>query len=226
MNSRFASKVVWQMTDDPEVNILLERVPFEYDGPVAMAKPKASQAETDAFTNAAKDRAGRDANIAATQADVTGQENDLSFYTGDPTKSPLTKSYINSATTSVNSAYNNAAANTKQSANAAGFGYAQPVTQGANAEVEGQRASTLAAVPQEALMRTVDANQRAAGLRANLAQIRSGQSGYYDPTGYFKTGAGLQQNRENNAFGFSKVLSGLSQLPVSYSKSGGFGFGA
>lgn len=181
----------------------------EHAGPVAECKPKASPAENQAFTDSAQDKAGRDANIAATQNDVSGQEGDLSFYSGDPTKSPMYNAYVNKGTSAVNSAYNNAAANTKQSANAAGFGYAQPATQGANAEVEAQRGQALSAVPGDALMKTASTNLQAAGLRANLANTRSQQSGYYNPTGYFNTGAQMQQNRLNSSGGMWGTLANL-----------------
>lgn len=230
---RIYSKIVYQETPYRESgNLIIDEsrsVWRDYDGPIAECKPKASQAENQAFSNSAADQAGRNANIAATQNDINQQEGDLSFYSGDPTKSPMYNAYVNKGTSAVNSAYNNAAANTKQQANAAGFGYAQPATQGANAEVEGQRASALSAVPGDALMKTASTNLQAAGLKAGLANTRSNQSGFYNPVGYFNTGAQMQQNRMNSMGGMWGSLANLgmqgANMGLKAAGVGGYGQG-
>lgn len=91
----------------------------------------------------------------AQQQKLTGQaQGTLGQFEGPVQQSPFYKAMLNTGIESTSQAYDNAAANQKQKANAAGFGYNQPVTQGADNQLRAQEAKSMADVPNQALLST------------------------------------------------------------------------
>ena len=79
----------------------------------------------------------------AGQADVS-QANQM---TTNPTSSSLYKSLYGTEAGQMSQAYDTAAANTAARGRAAGFGYEQPVAQGAQSELRGREASAIGQLP-------------------------------------------------------------------------------
>jgi hypothetical protein len=141
-------------------------------------KPKApstqmNQLNTNASTNAKQQTANEGA-----AAGTLGQ------FEGPTTSSPYYKSLLATGTDATTNAYNNAKATSAARANAAGFGDNQPVTQGANNEINAQESASLARLPMQAEQATAPLQLEAAntsatmaGNEANASNTASGTSG-------------------------------------------------
>lgn len=92
----------------------------------------------------------------------------------NPTASPLYKSLYNTESSQLSDSYQNAAANTRARANAAGFGYEQPVTQGAEAQLGGQMAEQQGQLPGKVMSETVPLEMQAG---RDVAQTGLGEMG-------------------------------------------------
>jgi hypothetical protein len=182
---RIYSKAVYQMTDDPTVYIIDETQSewCEYSGPIAELKPKASPQETSAYQISDQERAGRDAALSA------GNE-EMDQTLSNPLGTPYGKALMTTGTESTNRAYNNATSNMRARASASGFGYEQPVTQGAGDQIEGQRAGDLARLPGQVAQQAIQP-----GMQAAMSRIGEGQQ--YNPTSYFNAGTNLTRDRLN-----------------------------
>ena len=99
---------------------------------------------------------------------MSGINATLKQYQGNLRESPLYQSLLTSGTQSTNHSYDDAQAATRMRANASGFGYAQPVAQGADKQLDNQRAAALAQMPNQALQGAVGPQLQAAqmGLQA------------------------------------------------------------
>lgn len=92
----------------------------------------------------------------------------------DVTQTPFYKSLVKQGISSTANAYQNAQSNLLQKANSSGFGYQQPIVQGANAGLQSEEAKAMANVPVSA---TINATQ--AGLQAS--GIQAGEAGGFNP---------------------------------------------
>lgn len=126
-----------------------------------MSKPKASPLQ------------GQSQKISQ-QEQQTGLQNQqtaqsgLSQFEGPVQQSPFYKALLSTGTQSTSDAYQNAMANTRARANASGFGEQQPVTQGAETQVEAAEAKDLAAVPMKATEAAVQPELQALGETATI----------------------------------------------------------
>lgn len=116
----------------------------------------------------------------STQQGLTGAaQGTLSQFEGPVQQSPFYKALLNTGIQSTSNAYQNADTNLKRNAQAAGFGYNQPVTQGAEDQLQSQEASALAAVPTQATEAAVQPALSAAGTTAGEAGTYGNQAVLY-----------------------------------------------
>ena len=100
----------------------------------------------------------------AQQGQLTGAaQGSLGQFEGPVQQSPFYKAMLNTGIQSTSDAYQNASTNMRQRANAAGFGYNQPVTQGAQGQLDAQEAKSMSEVPEKAMLATAPLSLQAAG---------------------------------------------------------------
>lgn len=166
---KITTKIVW----DVDGNVL-EHEWHEYSGPVAECKPGASATQKAGEQRSAADQAREDALTGTAQGT-------LSQFEGPVEQSPFYKALLTTGTEAVSDSYNNAASNVRARANQAGFGYNQPVENGAEAGVRTAQAKAQSQVPTTALTAASDAAMRAAGTTGNMGLAYGNQGkGYYD----------------------------------------------
>lgn len=86
---------------------------------------------------------------------------------GDPTSSPLYKSFLTKSRSSIGNSYDNAVMNSRANAASRGFGYASPNTAQAEVGLRGSEASEMGAAPTRALQATMPYDMQALGIRAD-----------------------------------------------------------
>lgn len=143
---------------------------------------------------------------AATQQGMANQTLDRAsnLITGNPQQTPFYKSLLTSGTQATTDAYKGAQSNLLAKANQAGFGYAQPVTQGAQAELGGEEAGALGRIPAAATQAAEQAQLEQGGLLNQQAGIESGAA-----QGYFGTGSQAEQGQLNRNAQFWQSLLAL-----------------
>lgn len=104
----------------------------------------------------------------------------------------LRRSLTNTAQTATNNSYDNVMARTRERAAAAGFGYAQPVSQAADTGVGLERARRLSEIPGEVEQQATGLELQAGGLGNALANTQLSAAGQYQPESYFNTAANLE----------------------------------
>jgi len=169
-----------------------DRVP--YDGPWLELKPGRSKVESTALSNSANDQAGE-------QSDYGTAQGTLSQFEGPVQDSPYYKSLVATGTDSTTQAYNNAQENARSAANQAGFGYEQPVTQGAESGVQAQEASALAQIPSQAAAQAAPLSLEAAGQTANMGTQLGNQA-----LGYFGDATSLEEQYQQMQQAFLNQL--------------------
>lgn len=105
----------------------------------------------------------------------------FSQFEGPVAQSPFYKALLTTGIQNTSNAYQNARSNMRAKAAAAGFGYAQPVTQGADNQMDAAEASDLARVPNEAMIAAAPLSMKAgedtAGMGMGYGQQGSGMLG-------------------------------------------------
>lgn len=129
--------------------------PFYQNTKIEKHKPKPAPQQGTDEAAAVGARAGQTAAYGrATATDAN--------FSGPTTSSPYYKSLLATGTDATTNAYNNAKAASAARANAAGFGESQPVTQGANNEINAQESASLARLPAQAEQATAPLQLEAA----------------------------------------------------------------
>lgn len=188
-----------------------------------MKKKKTPSYEQQAVTRSDADNAAKNEQIskageqidaaAATSSSITPELQ--SFYAKDATGStPFRRALLNTKVGATSRAYDDATSRVRERAQAAGFGFEQPITMGAENAVENEKAGALARIPGEVEMEALDPEMQAmgmvqdqAGFQNTLAGQRANLAGAYDPEGYFNTAnANDQAARERK----SRLWSGLA----------------
>jgi len=121
------------------------------------------------------------------QADQTKMQNytgqaqgTLGQFEGPVQKSPFYKSLYNQGVEATSNAYDRAKANVTQRANMAGFGYNQPVTQGASSQMDAAEAKSMSQVPEQAMLGAAPLALQAAGQTGSMGLGVGAQGvGYY-----------------------------------------------
>jgi hypothetical protein len=122
----------------------------------------------------------------------------LSQFEGPVQNSPFYKSLLTTGTEATTNAYDSAKANANARANAAGFGYTQPIAQGAQNQVGAQEASALAAVPREAMTATAPLSLQAAQDTAQIGENAGSQAlGWNQASQNWNNDAYNMQSRRN-----------------------------
>lgn len=132
-----------------------------YHGIVHKMKPHRSPLQSNDMASSATEQASAAANQTAAQATD-------SQFEGPVQDSPYYKSMVASTADSTSDAYQNAQANSAQSANQAGFGQSSPIGQAASREVVGQEAKAQAQIPAQAMEATAPLALQAAGQTATI----------------------------------------------------------
>lgn len=122
----------------------------------------------------------------------------LSQFEGPVQQSPFYKALLTTGIQDTSDAYQTARSNMRANANAAGFGYNQPVTMGADNQLQAKEASALARVPQDAMIAATAPALTAAGDTAGMGM------------GYGTQGAGLLTNNTRNTTGLYNNLLGAA----------------
>jgi hypothetical protein len=133
------------------------------------------------------------------QGNLTGQsQGTLGQFEGPVNQSPFYKSLLTSGIQDTSNAYQNARSSMRANANAAGFGYAQPATQGADNQLQAQEAFALANVPQQAMLGAAPLSLQAAGQTGNMGM------------GYGSQGTSLLGANAQNTMGLYNQLLGTA----------------
>jgi hypothetical protein len=106
--------------------------------------------------------------FAGQTQDTAAARGTLQQFQGPVQQSPFYKALLTSGIEGTSRAYNNARANTRQRAGAAGFGYNQPVAQGADNELGAREATDLAAVPRQAAIAATGPALQSAGMSGQM----------------------------------------------------------
>lgn len=137
------------------------------------------------------------------QKKLTGTaQSGLSQFEGPVEQSPFYKSLLTSGVESTSRAYDGAAANQRQKANASGFGYAQPVAQGADNELRAREATDMAAIPREAAVATAPLSLQASGQTGAMGMGYGGQG---------LSALDLAASQQNRRQGWLKNLQSVGQ---------------
>lgn len=170
--------ITTKLVTDIETGAVLERTGFWYAGPIAEAKPGKSDPQKAAEAASAADRA-KQGQLTDTAQGTLGQ------FEGPVDQSPFYKALLTQGTEATSNAYQNAQQNVRARAKQAGFGYEQPVEQGAEAGIQAQEAGALARVPGEALLEASGPALSAAGQTGSMGM------------GYGQQGLGYNTNAGN-----------------------------
>ena len=143
----------------------------------------------------------------------------FSQFEGPVQQSPFYKALLTTGIEDTSNAYQNAKANTTARARAAGFGYEQPVTQGAQSQMDQAEASALARVPQNATIAATQPALTAAEGSAGLGLGLGNQAQGWNKSAY-------DMNRQRGSWWdtLMKVGQGVAGIAGSFvNPAGGFG---
>jgi len=115
----------------------------------------------------AQQRKQANTDFSTQSSDLSTAQGTDSQFEGPVQQSPFYKALLTTGTEGTSSAYGNAESNIRRNANASGFGYNQPVAQGAEDQVQAQEAGAMANLPAEAA-------EEAAPLALSAAQQTGG----------------------------------------------------
>lgn len=177
-----------------------------------MSKKKRSPLIGQAQTISAQERGSGQSNID----EGTGLEKQA---VTDPTSSPLYKALYSTEAGKMSQAYDNASANTTARARTAGFGYQQPVAQGAQDELRARQASDIGHLPGEVMRETVpmelQAGRDISGV--GLGELRAGNE-------MFTQGAvPLEKQYQDYSLGYTPLWQRAAQGALKGATKGGFG---
>jgi hypothetical protein len=98
----------------------------------------------------------------------------------DPTNSPLYKALYTTEAGQMSQAYDTASGNQRAKANAAGFGYSQPTTQGAEEQLRGQQASQIGQLPGKVASQAVPLELQQSGqqIGAGTSELAAGNQAF------------------------------------------------
>jgi hypothetical protein len=113
---------------------------------------------------------------ALSQQDYGQAQNTLSQFEGPVQSSPYYKSLVATGTDATSNAYQSALEQQRANAAQGGFGYEQPVTQGAETGVAAQEAGALARIPAQAAQQASGAALQAAGTTAGMGEAAGSQA--------------------------------------------------
>lgn len=130
---------------------------------------------------------------------------DLTDFEGPAGTSPFYRSQVTSGHEGVASGYRDTRSNAKMQARAAGFGYEQPVAEGADEEIGAREASDQSKVERDALTSE-------AGMKMQAAGIRTGEMSQFNPDSSIKTSGDLENQRLNRRM---QIFSSLAKLGMS-----------
>jgi hypothetical protein len=122
----------------------------------------------------------------------------FSQFEGPVQNSPFYKALLTSGTEATTNAYDTAKANANARANQAGFGYNQPIAQGAQNEINSRETSSLAALPREAMTATAPLALQAGQDTAQLGESQGQQAlGWNQASQNWNNDAYNMQSRRN-----------------------------
>lgn len=136
------------------------------------------------------------------QAGVQGEQSFLQ----DPYSSPFTKALMTTGRENLSNAYQNAASGVAQRARAAGFGYQQPATQGAQAGLQSQEAQAAAQIPMQSAIEAAPIVQQGYG---DIAKEGLGEQGI--GADYFKSTVPLEQQYQGYSLGYTPLWQRTAQ---------------
>ena len=158
-----------------------------------------------------------------TGTDITNQNNDvnqqqqltgaaqgtLSQFEGPVQNSPFYKALLTSGIEGTSGAYDTARSNMKAQENQAGFGYNQPVAQGADNQLQAQEASDLAKVPNTAMTEAAPLSLSAAGTTANMGMGYGSQAQGWDSAAQGWNNSAYNMNQKRGSLFNTLLQSGM-----------------
>jgi hypothetical protein len=145
---------------------------------------------------------------------------------GDTTKTPFYHALLSAGTEGTSRAYANAKAGLRRNSVTSGFGYGQPVAEGADRELASREASDMSVIPRDSLIKADDMGMKAAALRTN-------QGGMFNPQADLNISAQIGENianRESNAAGafgggIAQTVAGLADIFKKKKQNANTGYG-
>jgi len=122
--------------------------------------------------------------LTQSNADTGAAQGTFSQFEGPVQNSPFYKALLTSGIENTSRAYDTARSNMRSRANQAGFGYNQPVAQGADDQVSAQEASALADVPNKAMVEAAPLSMKAGEDSAQLGENLGEQAGQWNTSAW------------------------------------------
>lgn len=117
------------------------------------------------------------------QQDYGGARSTVSQFEGPVDKSPFYKALYNTGVSGTSNAYQSARTNQRSRAKAAGYGYEQPVAQGADAQLDRSEAQDMAQVGPKSLVAATQPALEAAQISSGMGTAEGSQGlGYWQST--------------------------------------------
>ena len=218
---------------DIESGCVLTRDSFEWGGPVALAKSKnpLKQQQQESYQRGVGQQ-GRTEGIIGRAQGTLGQ------FEGPVQESPFYKALLTQGTEATSRAYERAQGNVRARAHQAGFGYNQPVEQGAEAELGARGASELSSLPGRSMLQAAPLALEAAGQERGLAGVEEGLAGQslgyaekiapeaYKPSGLWSSLAKLGLMGASFIPGVGPIISGLGSAALGAAHGTGAAGGA
>lgn len=173
---------------------ILERDRIPWDGPWELLHQGRSPLEGQAQSISEQNRQQQATDYGTAQGT-------LSQFEGPVQDSPYYKSLVATGTDATSQAYESAKADQAAKARAAGFGYEQPVTQGAESGVAAQEAGALARIPAQAEEAAAPLALQAAGETAGMGTALGSEG-----VGYFNDATTLEEQYQKQQQGFMSKL--------------------
>lgn len=147
--------VYTHITIDAETYDIIYLRSYEYEGPFDEMKkkpPSGMIGGNQAISSQLRGQGASDISAGTSQVNqglggIQAGANQESAFQRDPTSNPLYKALYNTESSQLSNSYQNASANERARANAAGFGYEQPATQTNQTQLDTQQASKLSQLP-------------------------------------------------------------------------------
>lgn len=148
----------------------------------------------------------------------------LDYYIGPQGMSNWKRGQTLARTKEANQSFDNSLAGTKRRALMSGFGYSQPSTEAGVQSNELARADRLSRIPGEVEAESVPITMQAIGMKNPIANTMAGMGSSYDPLGYYRTAADIDQyaldrefqekmmDKKNKSSLFSSIFGAASNI--------------
>jgi hypothetical protein len=184
------------------------------------------QREQAALKQQGTDLASQSQSVGSQNNALNQAQGNLNQFSGPVQNSPFYKSLLRQGIQSTSNAYDAAKASMSARANAAGFGYNQPINQAGQAQVDTSEAQALGAIPDQAMIAAAPLSMQATGLEEGIGSQYGQQANMFgnQALGFGQQALGFggqqlaannlayNQNRQRGPGGFWGALSDVQQI--------------